>query len=85
MSGIQPVMTRVAYISTAVTGGSLDLICPEGSIQARRVDPGGVVLMAGGEKLSIQSADLALIGRFFLAAALLQGQSINDGWDGPQG
>lgn len=84
MPSIPPSMTRVAYISTDYTGGSLDLMCPEGMLQARRADPGGVLLQIGGVKLSIQKADLPAVGRFFLAAALMLGEPINEGWDGPQ-
>lgn len=82
--GIDPIMTRVAYVTTEHTGGSLDVTGPEGQLQARRVDPHGVVLALGGQKLSVHKDLLPILGRFFLAAALLQGVEINEGWDQAQ-
>lgn len=78
---IHPIMTRVAYITTENTGGSLDVPAPEGMMQVRRVDPHGVRIEIGQEGLSVKKENLAMMGRFFLAAALLLGQDINAGWD----
>jgi hypothetical protein len=79
---IQPIMTRIAYVSTETTGGSLDVPAPEGMIQARRVDPHGVLLLVGGQQYSVDKRHLAMMGRFFLAAALLLGEDINADWKG---
>jgi hypothetical protein len=84
MPGIDPIMTRVAYVTTEHSGGSLDVNGPEGTLQARRVDPHGVVIMLGDRTLSIQKDLLPIMGRFFLAAALLLGEEINAGWDTEQ-
>lgn len=84
MTNIHPIMTRMAYVTTESTGGSLDVTTPEGVLQARRIDPHGVVILAGIKKFSIPKEDLATIGRFFLAAALLLGEDINADWDGKQ-
>lgn len=81
---IQPIMTRVAYVTTSNTGGSLDINGPEGQMQMRRVDPHGVVIQFGGQQLSVHKGLLAILGRYFLAAALLQGEEINEGWDSEQ-
>lgn len=78
---IHPIMTRVAYITTENTGGSLDVPAPEGVMQVRRVDPHGCRIEIGQEGLSVKKENLVMIGRFFLAAALLLGQDINAGWD----
>lgn len=82
---IQPAMTRMAFISTEHTGGSLDVTGPEGTLQARRVDPHGVVIMIGDHQVSVIKELLPILGRYFLAAGLLLGQEINNGWDKPQG
>jgi hypothetical protein len=84
MSGIEPIMTRVAYVSTEHTGGTLDVNGPEGQLQARRVDPHGVVLMLGAQSISVHKDLLPILGRFFFAAAMLQGVEINEGWDATQ-
>lgn len=84
MAGIDPIMTRVAYVTTENTGGSLDINGPEGQMQMRRVDPHGVVIQYGGRQLSVHKGLLPILGRFFLAAALLQGEEINAGWDANQ-
>lgn len=81
---IHPIMTRVAYITTENTGGSLDVPAPEGVMQVRRVDPHGCRVEIGGQGLSIRRENLVVIGRFFLAAALLLGEDINAGWDAPE-
>lgn len=78
-------VSRIAYISVAHTGGSLDFQTPQCAVAARRVDPHGVQVRAGAQELSIQAADLVTIGRFFLAAAVMLGQDLNDGWDLPGG
>jgi hypothetical protein len=85
VTGIQPIMTRVAYVTTENTGGALDINGPEGQVQLRRRDPHGVVIQFGpGVQLSIHKDLLPLLGRFCLAAALLQGVDINEGWDKTQ-
>ena len=84
MSGIEPIMTRVAYVTTENTGGSLDINGPEGQMQMRRIDPHGVVIQFGGQKLSVHKGLLPILGRYFLAAGLLLGEDINDGWDAEQ-
>jgi hypothetical protein len=85
MARIQPIMTRIAYVTTENTGGALDVNGPEGQVQFRRVDPHGVVVQFGpGVQLSIHKDLLPLIGRFFLGAALLLDVPINEGWDAPQ-
>lgn len=82
MSGIQPIMTRMAMVTTENTGLGLVLTGPEGQAQLRRVDPHGVVLQFGPDlQLSIHKDTLPIVGRFFLAAALSLGVDINDGWD----
>lgn len=81
MTNIHPIMTRVAYVTTENTGGSLDVPTPECVMKARRVAGGGVLVMVQDRWASIQSKDLAIIGRFFLAAALLLGEDINKDWD----
>ena len=82
---IQPIMTRVAYVTTENTGGTLDVHGPEGTVQMRRIDPYGVLIQFGpGVQLSIHKDLLPMLGRFFLAAALLQGVDINAGWDQAQ-
>jgi hypothetical protein len=81
---IHPAMTRILNITTTNTGGSLDVPCPEGTIQCRRVDPHGVIMMANGQQFSIQKNELAIMARFFGAAALLLGEDINAGWDAPE-
>lgn len=78
---IHPIMTRMAFITTENNGGSLDVPAPEGMMQVRRVDPHGCRVEVAGQGLSIRKEDLAVIGRFFLAAALLLGEDINAGWD----
>lgn len=78
---IHPIITRMALITTENTGGSLDVPAPEGVMQVRRVDPHGVRIEIGQEALSVKKENLAMMGRFFLAAALLLGQDINAGWD----
>lgn len=85
MSGIEPIMTRVAYVTTENTGGSLDVNGPEGQMQMRRADPHGVLIQFGpGVQLSVHKDLLPIMGRYFLAAALALGVDINDGWDAPQ-
>jgi hypothetical protein len=81
---IQPIMTRMAYITTTNTGGSLDVNGPEGQVQMRRIDPHGVVIQFGDQSLSIHKDLLPLIGRFFLAAGLILGVDVNEGWDQEQ-
>jgi hypothetical protein len=81
---ILPGVQRIAYLTTANTGGSLDINGPEGVIQLRRVDPHGVVMMFHGHQLSIHKDLLPILGRFSLAAAILLGVDINEGWDGDQ-
>lgn len=75
---------RMAYISTQHTGGSLQLFTPEGVLEAHRLDPHGVQFVAGGQGYSIQKRDIAIVGRYFLAAGVMLGLDINDGWDATQ-
>lgn len=85
MPGIDPIMTRVAYLTTRNTGGSLAINGPEGQVQMHRVDPHGVVIQFGpGVQLSVHKDLLPIIGRYFLAAALFQGVEINKDWDAEQ-
>jgi hypothetical protein len=77
-------INRVAYVTTDNTGKGMMISPPEGSIQLERVDPHGVVLLAGGQKYSLSKDALPYLGRFFLAAALQLGVDINAGWDAPQ-
>jgi hypothetical protein len=78
---ILPGMTRVAYVTTANTGTSLNLGGPEGTLQCQRIDPHGVVVTLNGVQLSINKELLAVLGRYFLAAGLMLGQDINLDWD----
>jgi hypothetical protein len=85
MPGIEPIMTRVAYVTTENTGGSLDVNGPEGQMQMRRADPHGVLIQFGPSvQLSVHKELLPIMGRYFLAAALLLGVDLNEGWDAPQ-
>lgn len=85
MPGIHPVMTRYAYVTTANTGGSLEINGPEGQVQFHRVDPHGVVIQFGpGIQLSVHKDLLPLMARYLLGASLLLGVDINEGWDAPQ-
>jgi len=77
-------IVRMAWVSTHHTGGSLDVPGPEGLLQARRVDPDGVIVMVNDQKISIRKEDLPAIGRYFLAAGLMLGQDPNEGWDAGQ-
>lgn len=87
MSNLQPILTRMAYVTTENTGGSLDVTGPEGQLQLRRADPHGVVLMFNGQQLSIHADLLPAIGRYFFGAAMALGMAdtMNDGWDTPNG
>lgn len=87
MSNLHISMTRVAYVTTENTGGSLDIAGPEGIVQLRRVDPHGVILMFEGRQLSIRRELLPILGRFFYGASMALGDAdkINDGWDSPEG
>lgn len=78
-------MSRILYVTTANTGGSLDVPTPEGVLQARRIDPHGVLVMAGEETFSVPKSELPMIARFFAAAAVRLGVDINDSWDAPEG
>ena len=84
MSGIQPIMTRIANVTTANTGGSCQINGPEGSVQFHRLDPHGVVMQYAGQQLSIRKELLPVLARYLNAAALLQGVDINEGWDAPE-
>jgi hypothetical protein len=85
MPGIEPIMTRVAYVTTSNTGGSLAINGPEGQVQMHRVSPDGVVIQFGPAiQLSVHKELLPIVGRYFLAAALLLGVDINEGWDSEQ-
>jgi hypothetical protein len=81
---VQPIMTRLVPVTTEHTGGTLDLTGLEGVAQFRRIDPHGVVMMFGGQQLSIPADVLPLVGRFFLAAAMVLGQDVTAGWDAEQ-
>ena len=74
-------MTRVAYVTTANTGTGVKVTGPEGTLEAVRVDPHGVVLTLNGRQFSINKELLPVLGRYFLAAGLLLGEDINAGWD----
>lgn len=74
-------ISRILYVTTANTGGSLDVPTAEGMIQARRYDPFGVQLMAAGQVFSIPKSELPLIARFYAAAAIRLDVDLNQGWD----
>lgn len=76
---------RVAFFTTTNTGGSMDMNGPEGQVQLRRADPHGVIMMFGDRQFSIQKHFTPILGRYFLAAGVLLGQDINEGWDTPEG
>jgi len=78
-------MTRVAYVSTEHTGGHMDINSAQGAIKFRTQQPEGVVMEVAGRTFNISREGLALVGRYFLAAALNCGVAdINEGWDQPQ-
>lgn len=78
-------MTRVAYVTTEHTGGHMDINTAQGVIRLFTAQPDGVVVEAAGQTFNISKEGLALVGRFFLAAALNCGVAdINEGWDQPQ-
>jgi hypothetical protein len=81
---IHPIMTRIANVDTSVTGGSMQLAGPEGTVQFHRVDPHGVVMQYAGQQLSINKELLPVLGRYAMAAALLLGVDINEGWNQEQ-
>lgn len=80
MSGLIVPETRILYVTTANTGGTLNLTVPEGVGEWRRVDPHGV-LFQGPPNMSIAKGDLPAVARFFAAAAMALGVDINEGWD----
>lgn len=73
----------MAYIDTAVTGGTMNLQTPQGTIRFERT-PFGVQMTVNGLPYVISKEGLSVMGRFFLAASILHGQDVNDGWDQPQ-
>jgi len=75
---LHPVVERLMYISTAYTGGSMDVTGPEGTAQFRRCDPHGVVMMYGGKQLSIRKEDLITISRYFAAAGIILGMPLEN-------
>jgi len=75
---LHPVVERLMYISTAYTGGSMDVTGPEGVAQFRRCDPHGVVMMYGGKQLSIRKEDLITISRYFAAAGIILGMPLEN-------
>lgn len=78
-------MTRVAYVTTEHTGGHMDINTAQGVIHLFTAQPDGVVVEVAGQTYNISKEGLALVGRFFLAAALNCGVAdINAGWDQPQ-
>lgn len=77
-------LSRHAWINPNITGAGMTIRTGQGVITLRRVDPHGVEIVFGGVAYGVTSPHLALIGRYFLAAAILQGQDINADWDGPQ-
>jgi hypothetical protein len=78
-------MTRVAYVTTEHTGGHMDINTAQGVIRLVTQQPDGVVVEAAGKTFNISKEGLALVGRFFLAAALNCGVAdINADWDQPQ-
>lgn len=77
-------IARVAYVDTDWTGAEATIAAPEGAVQLKRVDPHGVILAAGGQTYSISKEALPVLGRYFLAAGLMLGVDINEGWNGPQ-
>jgi hypothetical protein len=82
MPDIQPIVTRMAMVTTENTGGALDITGPEGVAEFRRLDPYGVLIQFGpGVHLSVHKDLLPIVGRYFLAAAILLGVDVNDGWD----
>jgi len=83
MGGLILPERRLLYVTTANTGGSLDINGPEGTAQFRRADPHGVVMLWAGRPLSIGGHLLPEVARFFAAAAIRLGVDINEGWDHP--
>lgn len=77
-------LTRIAYVTTANTGASMNLAAPEGLVRFERVDPHGVVISVAGNVYSITKDALPYLGRFFLAAGLQLGVDINANWDAEQ-
>jgi len=75
---LHPVVERLMYVSTAYTGGSMDVTGPEGVAQFRRCDPHGVVMMYGGKQLSIRKEDLITISRYFAAAGIILGMPLEN-------
>jgi len=75
---LHPVVERLMYVSTAYTGGSMDVTGPEGVLQFRRCDPHGVVMMYGGKQLSIRKEDLITISRYFAAAGIILGMPLEN-------
>lgn len=73
---VHPVLFRQMLVSTADTGGSLDVPGPEGMVQFRRMDPHGVIMVFEGKQLSIQKADVPIMAKYFAAAALLLGEEL---------
>lgn len=76
-------MIRMAYVDTMTTGAQMLVDAPEGQLAAQRVDPHGVIIVMGGEQRSVTPAGVLEMGRFFLAAAVMLGVDINEGWDKP--
>jgi hypothetical protein len=85
MAGIHPIMTGIVYVTTENTGGSCQIVGPEGAVQFHRVDPHGVVMQFGEGQLSINKENLPILYRYLAAAALLLGVPLNDGWDSVDG
>lgn len=76
-------MSRVAYVDVSGTGRVMTLHTQEGSIEFDRIDPHGVQIVIGGQAYGVTKDALPYIGRFFLAAAVMLGVDLNEGWDKP--
>lgn len=78
-----PGFIRMAYVDITNTGREAALNTNEGSFRLERVDPYGVQMIVGGKSYGLTKEALPYVGRFFLAAAVMLGVDINEGWDKP--
>ena len=75
-------MVRMAYVDVTNTGRTMDFNFPEGHAHFERV-PEGVMMIVNGKPYGLSKEALPVIGRFFLAAAVMLGVDLNEGWDKP--
>lgn len=74
---------RQAYIDVRNTGAGMTLNTREGMLTFERIDPHGVQILVGDLAFGITKEALPYVGRFFLAAAVMLGEDLNEGWDKP--